>query len=279
MVKLLTEAEIDPIADEVDTTMTAAEEQAAAAAVQGYNPTAPVSDLSDGGHVGGVTVNPKEPDGRVNRGKHTPDRVIRGRPAARQAWMWNGSETTLPLAWNPEGTMHDGARRYLLKRHCTCCNTSGFRGAQCPTCFKSNCEHCHGSTDPSKAIPCFYLRKESVPFPSKFYGNVDCFLPTCPRRGSQGFLTGQDMRVHAASRHKMEYKAYLEGIQASRVEESSSLREELDSMRKQLEVLTERGIQASPDLVEAVETIEEQPTVAEDRMAKARAAKATKHGT
>ena len=180
--------------------------------------TAP--DLSDGGRVGQARITP------MQAGK----KLAKGRPAARRAWMWNGTETLLPLAWNPEGTMHDGARKYLLKRHCLCCHTGGFRGLQCPNCVKSNCDKCNASTDPKKIIPNFYLRKEDVPFPQRFYGSINCFLPTCPRRDSKGFLTEQDMRIHAASRHRMEYRAYMESLTAARADEVQSLREKVDAL-------------------------------------------------
>lgn len=229
MPQVLAETEIDPIADQVDAALTAEEEEAAA---RRFARPERVGDLSDGGMVGGVKMTPMR-DGRKQE---------KGRPAARRGWMWNGTESLLPLAWNPDGTIHDGARRYLLKRHCLCCHTGGFRGQQCPNCVQSNCEQCEGSTDKTKVhrlgsgkvvqgwiIPNFYLRKEEVPFPARFYGSVDCFLEFCIRRGERGFLTEQDMRMHARTRHRMEYLAYQDGLAAARSDEIESLRRRLDA--------------------------------------------------
>lgn len=175
-------------------------------------------DLTDGGVVNGVRVRPAR------------DRsVTQGRPAARAAWMWNGTATTLPLAWDPDGKNHDGARRFLLKRHCLCCGRGGFKGS-CPYCRKAGCANCAAGTDPKKIIPCFYLKKEDVPFPQRFYGSVNCFLPFCPRRDGRGFQTQEDMRMHARSRHRMEYQAHLDTLAANR-------QDELDYVKQQLSVL------------------------------------------
>ena len=222
MPQVLAETEIDPITDQEE------EEASRRFARPGR-----VGDLSDGGMVGGVRMTPMR-DGK---------KQATGRAAARRGWMWNGTESLLPLAWNPDGTVHDGARKYLLKRHCLCCHTGGFRGAQCPNCVKSNCEQCGGSTDRTKVhvlgsgkviqgwiIPNFYLRKEDVPFPARFYGSIDCFLGFCPRSGGRGFLTEQDMRMHARTRHRMEYQAYQDGLAANRSDEVESLRRRLDAM-------------------------------------------------
>lgn len=214
MPRILEETEIDPIADELDATMTAAEEQAA---LSSFAVPDNVPDLTDGGRVGRVKVTPMQ-NGQKRE---------KGRAAARRAWTWNGSETLLPLAWNPEGTQHDGARRYLLKRHCTCCGFSGFRGVQCPVCVNNNCIVCRGSTVKGKVIPANYLRKEDVPFPARFYGNIDCFLASCPRRGGRGFMTAQDMVMHARSRHRMEYQAHQDTIAATRVDDLETLRQQI----------------------------------------------------
>jgi hypothetical protein len=178
-------------------------------------------DLADGGMVNGVRVRPA-------RDKN----VTKGRPAARRAWMANGTETLLPLAWEPDGRTHDSAARYFRKRLCLCCQRGGFKGRQCPDCVKKGCGLCNGSSNPKKIIPCFYRRKEDVPFPIKFYGSIDCFLVSCIRRGSQGFLTTADMRLHARSMHKLEYQAHLEGLEIDKQNEVAVLREELQAMRQ-----------------------------------------------
>ena len=257
MVKLLDPTEIDPITEQVEEVMDAAEE-AAARKQFAYTPSP--GDLSDGGVVNGVKVRP-------SRDKN----ITRGRPAARRAWMWNGTESVLPLAWNPEGNRHDGARHYLLKRHCLCCHSGGFFGRQCKRCVQSNCDRCAASTDTTTAqkldngktvkgwiIPNFYLRKEEVPFQARFYGNINCFLDFCPRQGGKGFLTQEAMRVHAATRHKIEYQAYMDTIAANKVDQVEILQRRVDD-------LLARQV---PTAVKAV-----QQTPAQIRMAKARAAK------
>ena len=214
---ILEETEIDPIAEEVDLVMTRAEEEEAN---RRFAPAADPGDLSDGGMVGGARLTP------MSAGR----KLVRGRAAARRAWMWNGTESLIPLAWNPDGTHHDRGMRYLLKRHCLCCGKGGFHGAQCPNCVKSGCTTCRGSTNRTKIIPCFYLRQEDVPFPAKFYGNIPCFLTSCIRQGDRGFLTDQDMRLHARTRHRMEYQAHMEALEAGKQDEVADLRRRLDAM-------------------------------------------------
>ena len=88
----------------------------------------------------------------------------------------------------------------------------------------------NGSVIRGWIIPCFYLRKEDVPFPARFYGSINCFLGFCARQGGQGFLTEQDMRVHARSRHRMEYQAQVETLAAARTDEMESMRKRLDAL-------------------------------------------------
>lgn len=261
MVKLLDPTEIDPITEQVEEVMDAAEE---AAARKQFAYTPHVGDLSDGGTVQGIKVRP-------NRDKT----ITTGRPAARRAWMWNGTESVLPLAWNPEGTRHDGARHYLLKRHCLCCHTGGFFGRQCKKCIKDNCDRCQSSTDTTTVqhldngktlkgwiVPAFYLRKEDVPFQARFYGAVDCFLSFCPRRGGKGFLTEQDMRMHAETRHRLEYKAHIDTLAASKTDQ-------VERLQRLVDELLARPTVANPMAVQ----VAQEPTPAQKRMAKARAAK------
>lgn len=221
MPRLLEESEVDQDAEELDAAMTVAEEQAELASFA--VPSGAVGDLSDGGRVGRATLYPMR-DGK---------RVSKGRAAARLAWMWDGTETVLPLAWNPEGTRHDGARAYLSKRHCLCCGAGGFRGA-CRTCSDRMCLKCNAGTSKKQIIPCFYLNKEQVPFQQKFYGSIDCFLPLCVRRGGQGFKTEEDMRMHAQSRHRMEYRARQETLEGQRVTDTDDLRRRIDELTSRL---------------------------------------------
>lgn len=225
---ILEETQVDTEAEHLDATMTAAEELEA---VQRFAPQGEAGDLSNGGSFGGVRVAPQPADGRsINFRDRTPQK---GRPSARRAWMWNGTESLLPLSWNPEGTQHDGGRRYLLKRFCLCCKQGGFRGVQCPNCAKTSCSRCASSTSRKMVIPLFYLKKESVPFPERFYGAIPCFLPLCVRTGDRGFRTEEEMRMHASSRHRKEYEAHRETLAARRTDDIEKLREELRQVRLQ----------------------------------------------
>jgi len=189
MVKVLEETYQETVRDELDLSLDADEEVLAAALA---DTTEHSGDLSDGGTVQGANIYPTQ-DG-VKQEK--------GRASARRAWMWNGTETLLPLAWNPDGNVHDGARKYLYKKHCNCCGYSGFKKKidkplACPQCVFIGCAKCRQGKDTSGIIPCFYLLKDDVPNQSKFYGDIDCFIPECPRKGSTGFQTEEDMRIHA----------------------------------------------------------------------------------
>jgi len=222
---IIEETEIDPITEEVDLAMTRAEEDEAN---QRFARSESIGDLSHGGMVDGARLIPQRAGhGSVDFDKRKPQK---GRPSARRAWMWNGTETLMALAWNPDGTQHDGGRRYLTKRHCLCCGKGGFHGSQCPNCVKSGCTNCRGSTDRKKIIPLNYLRQEDVPYPTKFYGSIPCFLPDCIRRGDRGFLTEQAMRLHARSRHRMEYQAHMEALEAGKIGEVAELRQRLDAV-------------------------------------------------
>lgn len=233
MVKVLTDEELDPATEEVNLAIDLAEEKAALPNWPSVTSTQQVPDLSDGGTVNGVRVMPMQ--------NHV--RQTKGRPTVRRAWMWNGTESMLPLSWNPEGTRHDGARRYLLKRHCLCCHSGGFLGVTCLKCVRTNCSKCAAGTDRKTEqqlgngetirgwiIPNFYLSRAQVPFPTRIYGSVNCFLEFCPRRDSMGFLTEQDMRIHARSRHRMEYQAFIEAQEANKHDELDSLRSQVASL-------------------------------------------------
>ena len=218
MPRVLQDNEVDLEEEGLDSVLTADEEAAERASLRAVPDQ--VGDLTDGGQVGRARVFPME-NGQA---------ASKGRAAARRAWTWNGSETLLPLAWNPEGTVHDGARPYLRKKHCLCCHQGGFKGRQCPNCVRNRCVGCGGSTDPKKIIANFYLSKEKVPFPQRFYGDIPCFLPMCPRQGSMGFKADEDMRMHARTAHRMEYESYQEAQQFRRADETESLRRRLDEM-------------------------------------------------
>ena len=234
MPRVLADNEIDLEEEAVDLVMTAAEE---ASALASFKTPAVAGDLSDGGQFGRAHIYP------------TKDGVkqMRGRAAARRAWMWDGTETVLPLAWDPEGKHHDGARKYLRKKHCLCCHEAGFTG-ECRRCVRSNCERCAGGTDKSKIIPNFYLSKDKVPFPQKFYGPVDCFLPMCVRRNGAGFKSDAEMRMHARGVHREEYASYTESEQARKVGDTEALSRRVDELTS---MLLRQGMQPPPVAVPA----------------------------
>ena len=210
--------------------------------------------------VGGVRVTAPGVDGV----RFTPMREGKkpqvGRPAARRAWSWNGVPTLLPLAYTPSGKTHDSARHYLRKRHCLCCNMSGFLSPSCPECINKDCPRCRGGTDRTKVIAAFYLKHEAVPFPIHIYGVINCFLETCPRRGASGFVNRQEMVLHARFRHKAEYLGYLDQQATERADEVMGLRQQVEMlMRNQREA--------------AVAVAEKPLTETQTRMAKARAAR------
>lgn len=216
MPRVLTDEELDPTTEALDQDLTADDERILR---EWQSPVGPVADLTDGGTVNGVNIYP------TKNGRKEP----RGRAAARRVWMWNGTESLIPLAWNPDGTIHDGGRRYLLKRHCLCCQASGFRGP-CLACVKKACGNCQGGSDKKFNIPCFYLHKDEVPFPERFYGAVDCFLPLCIRRGKFGFKIEQDMRLHARFRHRMEYQVHIETLESQKASELEVVQRRLDAL-------------------------------------------------
>ncbi len=264
----------DIAAEDMDLTLSLEEEHAVAALgeYQDYKG----GDLTDGGAVGGAHIFPSQNGVKQEK----------GRPAARRAWMYDGTETVLPLAWNPDGTAHDFARRYMRKRHCECCGHNGvFRRNQCNDCVFNNCTKCRDSTDPTKIIPCFYLNREDVPYPQKFYGSIPCFLPLCPRGGEYGFLTSEDMRVHARSRHQMEYQAHMETIAANKTDEMDELRTQIKQINMLLAdrlstPVQETSVVLEPDFTITVddspakrERTPEQKEADRARMAKVRAAR------
>lgn len=219
MPQILEDSTTEITAEDMDITLSLEEERAAAALgnYQEYRG----GDLTDGGAVGGAHLFPTQNGVKQER----------GRPAARRAWMYDGTETVLPLAWNPDGTAHDFARRYMRKRHCMCCGLNGvFRQNRCNDCVFNNCTKCKASADPKQIIPCFYLKLEEVPFPQNVYGSIPCFLPLCPRSKAYGFLTSEDMRVHARSRHQMEYQAHMETIAANKTDEMDQMRAQISTL-------------------------------------------------
>ena len=213
-------------------------------------------DLTDGGVVNGVRVRPA-------RDKN----VTKGRPVARRAWMANGTETLLPLAWDPKGLNHDSGARYFRKRLCLCCQRGGFKGARCPACVKNDCSRCHGSTDPKKIIPCFYRRRADAPFAVAIYGSISCFLGSCIRRDDMGFLTEVDMRLHAIKRHRLEYQAYTESLAATKTDEVADLRKRVDDL---MDIMLKGQIAVPQPAAVKVDILTEAPLYVSDKVKRTR---------
>lgn len=221
MPRVLKEADIDPIAEQVDLDMMETGEEVVPP-VHKFDPEARM-DLSDGGSLGGVRVVPVgEKSGRVTFDKAKRER---GRPTTRMAWTWEGRPTELPLAWDPSGKQHDGARHYLMKRHCAVCNYSGFYGSRCPACEKAD-----RPSQPGGITPAYYLKRSQVPDPANPFGSVNCFVQNCVRRGQWGFHTDVEMRQHAASRHRQEYRAFQDAATASSKTEVDGLRDQVTAL-------------------------------------------------
>lgn len=222
-----------------------------------------VGDLSDGGRVGDATVMPTR-KGVVQ---------AKGRATVMGGWRWDGTPTTMTLAWNPEGTSHDYARHYLIKRHCFCCHFGGFTGSRCPMCVKNHCSKCIGSDD-TETIQTFqngdtlkgwigaqnYTVKERVPMPVRFYGDIPCFLPLCPRTGTQGFQTQQDMRMHARMRHRLEYQSHTDALQESKTDETIELRKRVDELMLHVATQGQKPVQVAEAEIEVVKATEQLPS-------------------
>ena len=144
-----------------------------------------------------------------------------------------------------------GPDPYLLKRHCMCCGEGGFRASQCPKCVASYCVRCNSSTTPDKLIATFYLRLDEVPYPVDPYGDIDCFLGQCVRRGASGFKTDQDMRMHARLRHRMEYQTFLESQGGVNSEIADLRRLVMEMQAKQAQ-----PVMVEPEIVQQVEEAE-----------------------
>ena len=222
MPKVLEAEDIDPIAEEVDFDIQNSGNEPELAAHR-FDPNAQQPDLSDGGRIGDVRIRPMPESGQIDfKQKQTQP----GRAVVRQVWLWNGRPSTIPLAWNPDGNIHDGGRRYLMKRHCLVCKHSGFFGRTCPQCRKDGRPHVANSI-----VACYYLRRDQTPEHLHAYGSVPCFVDSCVRRGDYGFRNNTEMRQHAMSKHKVEYRAFMD-------EQAASQNTETDSLRKQVAELT-----------------------------------------
>lgn len=152
-----------------------------------------------------------------------------GRPAGARAFMWDGTETTIVLAWDIHGKTHDGGRRYLSKKHCLCCGFSGFL-EHCTKCRKETCSRCRSGNDRKEIIPAIYLKESDVPFPQLFYGNVNCFLPTCTRKEDRGFRSLEEMHMHAVGRHTAEWEAHQTAQQSRETSQVDLLQQQITTL-------------------------------------------------
>ena len=254
MPKAMTEKEIDPIAEEVDQQMMETGEEVGIPDHK-VDLSGQFGDLSDGGRVGRARITPVGESGRVifDKEKREP-----GRPTVRNVWRWDGAPSTIPLAYEPSGKRHDGGRKYLLKRYCTVCNYAGFYGQVCPQCEKAG-------RDIAPPLAAYYLKKEQVPKPQHFFGNVNCFVPVCVRHGKFAFLNEDQMREHAMSKHPREYRAHQDS-------QRSEADKELVSLRETVNILMKEGLEARNN-GNRYERTEEQRQLARERMARARAAR------
>jgi hypothetical protein len=123
-------------------------------------------------------------------------------------FAWNGSPSEIPIAYQPGGT-NPSISRYLRKKHCNSCGANGFITPFCPTCTSSD------------VIQYFYRDFASVPNKINWYGEVPCLCSQfgemtgeCPRDGRilkdefTGFLSNQQMLMHATSKHPREYSVW-----------------------------------------------------------------------
>ena len=203
MPRAMTDADIDPIAEQVDREMMETGEQVGIAS-----------------HKFDVDTIPVGQSGRVifDKAKREP-----GRPTVRNMWTWDGRPSTIPLAYEPSGKRHDGGRKYILKRHCATCNYTGFYGPVCPMCQKEGREQ-------APPVAAYYFKKEQVPMLQQFFGTVDCFVPVCIRRGKYGFMDEPQMRQHAMGKHRLEYRAFQDSQQARNDRELTDLRSQVAAL-------------------------------------------------
>lgn len=154
---------------------------------------------------GGVVPNGYSEEIRKGRGQREGLDNYTARPSTIPLWAFNGVPSEIPIAYEPGGT-NPSISRYLRKRHCQACGKNGFIGKTCTTC---------GSSD---VIAFFYDDYGQVPQKRDWYGDVACLVSEhgdmigdCPRDGQKhdgqlsGFLSTQQMLMHAVSKHPREY--------------------------------------------------------------------------
>lgn len=222
MPKAMTDAEIDPIAEAIDQQMLESGEDVTVAK-HTVDLTGNFGDLSNGGMVGNARLTVQGESGRIQFDREKGFKREPGRPNVRAVWMWDGRPSTIPLSYESSGKRHDGGRKYLQKRHCTVCKYTGFYGQVCPQCRTAGRRL-------APSVQAFYLKREEVPVKQKFFGDVDCIVATCVRRGEFGYLDEASMRQHAMSRHRQEYRAYQDAAQSRNDRELGELRTQLNAL-------------------------------------------------
>jgi hypothetical protein len=101
----------------------------------------------------------------------------------------------------------------------------------------------NGTVNQGFIIRSFYLRKDDVPFPARFYGDIPCMFDFCQRKGALGFKTEEDMRMHARSRHRTEYQIRQDTETARRASKADILEERVNQLTAKL---LARGPEAAP---------------------------------
>tara|TARA_Y100000310_G_C20670257_1_gene809884 strand:+ start:769 stop:1539 length:771 start_codon:yes stop_codon:yes gene_type:complete len=184
---------------------------------------------------GTVTVVPSGYVDEMRKGRK--QRVALGnfpsRPSSVSLFNWNGVPSEVPIAYQPGGS-NPSISLYLRKKHCNSCQANGFILTFCPTC---------GSQD---VIRFYYSKYEDVPVKTNWYGDILCLCSqfgemqgSCPRDGRErdgqktGFLSEQQMLMHASSKHPREY-----GIWAT-LRQTAPLAPQVDTDKLRAEILAE----------------------------------------
>lgn len=127
------------------------------------------------------------------------------RPSSFEVWSFDGAPSEIPIAYEAGGG-NPSISRYLRKKHCNACGFNGFVTLYCTICNSED------------VIKYYYVRYAEVPEPRNWYGAVPCLCSRdgqmegdCPRDGIErngthtGFLSPQQMLMHASSKHAREY--------------------------------------------------------------------------
>jgi len=155
------------------------------------------------------------------------------RPTSVSLFNWDGVPSEVPIAYQAGGS-NPSISRYLRKKHCNDCQANGFITTFCSAC---------GSQD---VVRFYYSRYEDVPVKTNWYGEIRCLCSqlgemqgNCPRDGGTrdgqptGFLSEQQMLMHASSKHPREYGIWVT------MRQTASLAPQVDVDKLRAEVLAE----------------------------------------